>query len=283
MMTTEPTAPVTPLAPEPESKAITTAKPMTPGFGTPVNPRLKVLRRTANNFSPSHPSPIEQNNNNSPNPITTPTTTCLNEQSIDESNQKLVISTPNWMKPNEEQTGQFNFKSNINFDNVIENFRTPEAAAALRKKHPAGPAGNNTPLNELFTNAITIAHANSQKPGFYSNYATSPAFEYSFDKSYNEAKAKRIEEATNRMSINDDDRIAPTPGEDKRLRALAGCIIYVSRKLVKQQTELGQIAQYLGAEFLWTYDESCTHFIYAGKLSDTNKELKVNGIFYKFD
>jgi len=49
----------------------------------------------------------------------------------------------------------------------------------------------------------------------------------------------------------------------------------VSRKLVKEQTQLGQIAQALGAEFLWTYDDTCTHFIYAGKLTDTNKELKV--------
>lgn len=49
----------------------------------------------------------------------------------------------------------------------------------------------------------------------------------------------------------------------------------MSRKLVKQQTELYQISEILGAEFLWTYENSCTHFIYTGKLTDTNKELKI--------
>jgi len=127
-------------------------------------------------------------------------------------------------------------------------------------------------LDQLFTNAITIAHENSQKPNFYSNYATSPAFEYSFDQSYNQEKEKRIAANVRMMASVHQDVL---PSQAKSNAVLGQCTIYVSRKLVKQQTELGNIAQSLGAEFLWTYDDSCTHFIYAGKLTDTNKELKV--------
>ena len=70
---------------------------------------------------------------------------------------------------------------------------------------------------------------------------------------------------------DDEDRIMPTPCE----KVLKNVRIYVSRKLVKQQTELYEQAILLGAEFLWNYDESSTHFIYSGKLTDTNKELKI--------
>ena len=50
-------------------------------------------------------------------------------------------------------------------------------------------------------------------PQYYSNYATSPAFEYSFDKSYNSDKEKRL--ATN---IDVDERITPTPNSEKQIQ-----------------------------------------------------------------
>ncbi len=65
------------------------------------------------------------------------------------------------------------------------------------------------------------------------------------------------------------------PSQKNQNAVLKNVKIYVSRKLIKQQTELYQIANSLGAEFIFKYDNSCTHFIYTGKLTDTNKELKV--------
>ena len=133
-----------------------------------------------------------------------------------------------------------------------------------------------TPLDVLFTKAINIAHENSKNPAFYSTYSNSPAFEYSFDKSLNQEKTREaIKHGHNSLVDNlvddDEDRIMPTPCE----KVLKNVRIYVSRKLVKQQTELYEQAILLGAEFLWNYDESSTHFIYSGKLTDTNKELKI--------
>jgi hypothetical protein len=59
-----------------------------------------------------------------------------------------------------------------------------------------------------------------------------------------------------------------------RLRILKNVKVYVSKKLVKQQSVLCPIVESLGGDFSWTYNSNCTHYIYSGKLNDNNKELK---------
>lgn len=185
---------------------------------------------------------------------------------------KLALSTPNWMKPKKD--GE-NLIQNpvIDYEKAIQNFQTPELKRQTKKAQALTNNGNNTPLDQLFTKAINVAYANSQIPNFYKKYDSPEVFEYSFDKSYNNKNSK----ASDSISLADDenDRITPTPCDVKKAQqTLKNTRIFVSRKLVKQQTEIYQVAECLGAEFLWTYNETCTHFIYAGKLSDTNKELK---------
>jgi hypothetical protein len=52
---------------------------------------------------------------------------------------------------------------------------------------------------------------------------------------------------------------------------LQGVIIAVSKKLSHMQEQLNSLALDLGAEYRWTFDQSCTHFIYQGKATDANK------------
>ncbi|XP_071788346.1 DNA topoisomerase 2-binding protein 1-like isoform X1 [Asterias amurensis] len=55
---------------------------------------------------------------------------------------------------------------------------------------------------------------------------------------------------------------------------LDGVILSVSRKLVSKQAEYNTLAVSLGAEFRWTFDDSCTHFIFKGRANDTSKEFR---------
>ncbi|KAI8489596.1 DNA topoisomerase 2-binding protein 1 [Branchiostoma belcheri] len=51
-------------------------------------------------------------------------------------------------------------------------------------------------------------------------------------------------------------------------------VIYVSKKLSKQQSDYNDLACSLGADYRWTYDESVTHFIFQGRANDTTKEFR---------
>jgi hypothetical protein len=182
---------------------------------------------------------------------------------------------------------------------MIEGFRTPEAEESGRQKLKNQVKLFETPLDELFTNSIRIAHENCKKPSFYVNVC-SPGFEYSFDKSLNQEKNDQSMNTNQNMNdfmkseaflmknsadtmhrgLSDpngnNEQLTATQSEQKKMQfVLKNTRIYVSRKLVKQQTDLFKIAESLGAHFLCIYDESCTHFIYSGKLSDNNKELKI--------
>ncbi|XP_077996567.1 DNA topoisomerase 2-binding protein 1-A-like [Glandiceps talaboti] len=55
---------------------------------------------------------------------------------------------------------------------------------------------------------------------------------------------------------------------------LDGVVICVSKKLSKQQSDYNTMATGLGAEYIWTYDNSCTHFIYKGRNNDSSKEYR---------
>ena len=47
-----------------------------------------------------------------------------------------------------------------------------------------------------------------------------------------------------------------------RDKPLHGVIISVAKKLIAKQTEYNKIAASLGAEYRWSYDPSCTHYIF---------------------
>ncbi|XP_022099813.1 DNA topoisomerase 2-binding protein 1-like isoform X2 [Acanthaster planci] len=55
---------------------------------------------------------------------------------------------------------------------------------------------------------------------------------------------------------------------------LEGVVVCVSKKLVAQQAEYNAVAVSLGAEFRWTFDDTCTHFIFKGRNNDTSKEFR---------
>jgi len=82
---------------QPQSKPPNPKTPPVAAFATPVNRRLKVLRRTGTNFSPV----ASNNNNTSVNASPIP----VEDQSDGSKQHKLQISTPNWLKPEEERVG----------------------------------------------------------------------------------------------------------------------------------------------------------------------------------
>ena len=47
-----------------------------------------------------------------------------------------------------------------------------------------------------------------------------------------------------------------------REKPLHGVVISVAKKLIGKQTEYNKIADSLGAEYRWSYDSSCTHYIF---------------------
>lgn len=61
----------------------------------------------------------------------------------------------------------------------------------------------------------------------------------------------------------------PEPG------VLDGVVICVSKKLSRKQGDYNAVATAMGAEYQWTFDEKCTHFIFQGKANDTAKEFRL--------
>ncbi|ELT90028.1 hypothetical protein CAPTEDRAFT_225496 [Capitella teleta] len=59
------------------------------------------------------------------------------------------------------------------------------------------------------------------------------------------------------------------------LKALHGVVVVVAKKLSKQQRELNALAVGLGAEYIWTYNSKCTHYIFQGRQNDLNKEFRM--------
>lgn len=193
---------------------------------TPKNPRLKEIRRSE--IVPQPISPSIENNK---------------------------FSTPVWMK---SVNGiDFKFK-NLDCDKALEMLKTPESFNKTKCKKP------ETPLCELFTNAIHIAAEKSKNSEYWANCYESPAFEYSFQRSKRENLAKNQDQS---------DLIQPTPRHTRLV--LKSCKVYVSRKLAKIQTDLYKIVESLGGDFCWTYNSDVTHFIYSGDIGDNVKELKI--------
>ncbi|KAK7092342.1 hypothetical protein V1264_008097 [Littorina saxatilis] len=57
--------------------------------------------------------------------------------------------------------------------------------------------------------------------------------------------------------------------------ALEGVVISVSKKLGVNQTEYNRIVVELGGDYTWQYTDSCTHFIFQGRVNDLNKEYRL--------
>ena len=50
--------------------------------------------------------------------------------------------------------------------------------------------------------------------------------------------------------------------QQQEIGPLTGVVIAVSKKLSAQQADYNNIISGLGGDYRWTYDKSCTHFIY---------------------
>ena len=50
--------------------------------------------------------------------------------------------------------------------------------------------------------------------------------------------------------------------QDAASLILCGVVISVSKKLAKDQSELNDLVSSLGGDYRWSYDNSCTHFIF---------------------
>ncbi|GIY02565.1 DNA topoisomerase 2-binding protein 1-A [Caerostris darwini] len=55
---------------------------------------------------------------------------------------------------------------------------------------------------------------------------------------------------------------------------MKGVILCVAKKLANIQNELNEIVISMGGEYLWSYDSSCTHFVFTGKANDLSKEFR---------
>eukprot|EP00118_Oscarella_pearsei_P004465 m.19150 g.19150 ORF g.19150 m.19150 type:complete len:1238 (+) comp27800_c0_seq1:76-3789(+) len=56
---------------------------------------------------------------------------------------------------------------------------------------------------------------------------------------------------------------------------LSGVVLFVTKKLAKQQIELHNIASSLGADHRYVYDSTCTHVVHQGRLQDGGRELRL--------
>ncbi|XP_033732968.1 LOW QUALITY PROTEIN: DNA topoisomerase 2-binding protein 1-like [Pecten maximus] len=62
---------------------------------------------------------------------------------------------------------------------------------------------------------------------------------------------------------------------NEELGPLHGVIIVVNKKLSSQQSEFNNIVSDLGGDYRWSYDNSCTHYIFQGRTNDTTKEFRL--------
>jgi hypothetical protein len=236
-------------------------------FNVLCNPRLKEIKKHESFYSPAPQSPTEAS--------------------------KYAVKTPLWMKPDDYKGDH---RLNYDLEAALECLRTPDVAPNLRSRHKLG---QETPLDELFSNAIRLATEKVKNGTHGANGYESPEIHYSFESNENLKRRLGIKDAMNyfneiEASPRQQDRAnalstanhraveepvshdrAPASSTQPVKRILRGVKVYVCKNLLKDQVDLYQIVESLGGDFSWTYSEDCTHFIYNGKLSDANKELKV--------
>jgi hypothetical protein len=248
------------------------------------NPRLKELKKRDSFHSPQSPNGDHRMSIGTSDTESGP-------------NSPGVVKTPLWLKPKgyrptsgEEQ--QQLYSVNIDVENAMEYFKTPDGAAARLAKASHKP---ETPLDELFTNAIHIAKENSKNPKYYTDIYQSPDVVYNFesnprlkdrlDEIRNKANARVVASRLNNGDNGDDDddeammmsddlaALAATQPPKKQI--LKNVHVYVCKRFQKEQVKFYDLVVELGGNFLWNYNAACTHFIYTGRIDDDNdNELK---------
>ncbi len=272
----------------------TTTTPNASNFNnipTACNPRLLELKKRESMMH--NQSPIMNNNNN--------------DSSINSANNTPGgggggISTPIWMKPADSRFNHEPMNFNIDFEQAANYFKTPDTCSSNNRRSVMhnNKFKDETPLDVQFAAAIKIANENLQKPGFLNGCFQTPNHEYSFEKKirknyqdlirdyddsiemdteYEQNKNKKVIDRfdnNNEYNNDEDDNIHPTPLEIKQKKTILNNIkVYVSNKLVKYQSELYKKVENLGGDFVWTFSDEFTHFIYQGRLTDNNNELKI--------
>jgi hypothetical protein len=217
----------------------------TPGTTTP---RLQILKQQAENQASGFSTPENGGSNYGDDP---------NWQ------------TPLWLKsPNDPKFKDYEHRLNVNVDvdKIMELLRTPNPNG--------GPP--LTPIHEVILRSFKQANENSKIPGFYDYSNNSPEIVYSFEKKKLQRQAAQ-QLYENQMNHDDeDDEIPATPLDVKEMKeVLKNVKVYVSKKLAKNQAELNNIVETLGGDFIWIYNQSCTHVIYSGKANENNKELRL--------
>jgi hypothetical protein len=241
------------------------------------NPRLKELKKIDAFQTPTANSPSSELSINR---------MSLGGNSAPNSPSNNVVKTPLWLKPKgyKPTNGEQVYSLNIDVENAMEFLKTPDGA--YRKQQISSKP--ETPLDELFTNAIHIAKENSKKASFYTDLYQSPDVVYNFesnprlkgklDEIRNKASARLLaadmdESRLDQMDepMSEDHALAPTQPPKKQI--LKNVHVYVCKLFQKEQVEFYDLVVQLGGNFLWNYNSSCTHFIYSGHINDNNSEL----------
>ncbi|XP_055941257.1 DNA topoisomerase 2-binding protein 1-A-like isoform X2 [Argiope bruennichi] len=68
--------------------------------------------------------------------------------------------------------------------------------------------------------------------------------------------------------------IESEPKSSDTSNVMKGVILCVAKKLSSIQNELTEIVVSLGGSYLWSYDNSCTHFVFTGKVNDLARDFR---------
>ena len=129
------------------------------GRNVAANPRLKEIRKSEFYSSPQNRSSHQ------------PQAQSPNQQ-----------GTPVWLKPSDQidQQTLMSYKlTSFDPENIMENFKTPEAVALA--KRAANRQKEETPLGVVFARNLHEANENSKMQSFYTNYNPSPVIQFSYN------------------------------------------------------------------------------------------------------
>jgi hypothetical protein len=132
-----------------------TAEQPAANFATPINPRLKELKRTE--------TPMMSGGGGGSGGGATGSSANSPQSTTDNSNK---FSTPVWLKPQDPNNPM---KFNFDYELAMERLKTP-VGDMNRSKLAAAMGKNETPLHEAFMNAIQIASLRNANGNFYFRY-----------------------------------------------------------------------------------------------------------------
>lgn len=84
----------------------------------------------------------------------------------------------------------------------------------------------------------------------------------------------QIEKGLKNMEAVQPEEKSPVKVEEE-VAPLHGVTIVVNKKLLSQQSEFNNIVSDLGGDYRWSYDNTCTHYIFQGRSNDTTKEFRL--------